>query len=172
MRFARGDVRVCGCGDACVAASTSHRARVCFMRAGCGVHILACAHCTYVRVQYPTGMTWDPAHDNIVIVSEKLGVLKKFNGWRGAGGQVLIDISAQVASYGDHGLTSVVYLNNYLWVTYMLINPEFGNNCNDYGQFDGGRQNADVSVRRRVHGPRNMHAWLPPSHASSLCVCV
>jgi hypothetical protein len=60
--------------------------------------------CTDILVsfmQLPTSVTWDD--QGHVIVTEKAGVLKIFNGWVGNGGTVLLDIQDLVASYGDHG---------------------------------------------------------------------
>jgi hypothetical protein len=85
--------------------------------------------------QKPTALTWD--NNNNVIIAEKAGMIKISNSWVNAAPAVLLDIQNEVASYGDHGLTSVLYNNGYLWATYMKENPQYGDNCQDWGQWDG-----------------------------------
>ena len=54
----------------------------------------------------PTSFTWDVTGAvPIVVVAEKAGVIKIVRGWAGAANVVLLDISKNVASWGDHGLT-------------------------------------------------------------------
>jgi hypothetical protein len=86
-------------------------------------------------VQKPVAISWDD--DNHVLIAEKAGVVRINDGWTGNNAAVLLDIQNEVASYGDHGLTSVLYYNGFLWATYMKLNPAIGNDCADYGQFDG-----------------------------------
>lgn len=44
---------------------------------------------------------------------------------------------SDVANYGDHGLTHVVYHEGYLWLTYSRETPGIGDNCLDDGAIDG-----------------------------------
>lgn len=50
--------------------------------------------------------------------------------------------SLQVATYGDMGITAIDVApasngNTYLYVSFMTINPSFGNNCTDSGRPNG-----------------------------------
>jgi hypothetical protein len=91
----------------------------------------------------------------------------------------------QVFSYGDHGLTSILVYQGFLWVTYMVQDPRWGCcGCTDYGQMNG-RPNAEVRRPRLVcpasrqqrsaaagagcllHDPKTPRHLLPRSHAPS-----
>ena len=83
----------------------------------------------------PISTTWDEAGN--VFVLEKAGRVKAIRSWVGVPTRVVLDISKTVASYGDHGATSVLFDEGYLYVTYMKVNPKWGPDCKDYGQIDG-----------------------------------
>jgi len=55
--------------------------------------------------------------------------------------QLVLDISAQTFSWGDHGLTSnwIDLRGGWLYLTYMTnpVDPNLKNTCTDYGQEDG-----------------------------------
>lgn len=60
----------------------------------------------------------------------------------GAGrANVVLDLTDRVTSWGDHGLTTILYSETgglpYLYVTYMKLDPLYGNVCEDHGQVDG-----------------------------------
>ena len=50
---------------------------------------------------------------------------------------VLIDITAQVANYADHGLLGMTYSNGFIYLAYSRATPGIGSDCTDFGSFDG-----------------------------------
>lgn len=81
-------------------------------------------------------LAWDDA--DRVIIATKPGILYIAQGWKvDQPKEVLLDIQDQVANYGDHGLTSILLHKGFLYITYMVSTPPFGDDCADYGQMDG-----------------------------------
>lgn len=89
------------------------------------------------------------------------------------------DLSSQVSTYGDHGLTSVAVQGAYLYATYQAVNVTTGNVCNDTG-IVGGRTPAQVfgcpSRSRLVRWPiapttgaLGAEEWLLDTTNSSMC---
>ena len=89
----------------------------------------------------PISVSWDLT-GNIYIL-EKAGRVKLSTSWVGVPQTVILDISRAVASYGDHGATSLLWDGGFLYITYSKVNPVWGPACADYGQFDG-RPLADI----------------------------
>ncbi len=72
-----------------------------------------------------------------------------FDGWRGTASSTALslDITLAVSSFGDHGMTSILWDRSsitgdaFLYITFMKNRWTYGNfTCNDYGQMDGRAQ--------------------------------
>lgn len=51
---------------------------------------------------------------------------------------MLLDLTARIASWGDHGLTGLYIHDGYLWVSYMVAKAPWGSTgCTDHGQLEG-----------------------------------
>jgi hypothetical protein len=89
-------------------------------------------------------VTWDTFGNTYV--SEKAGVIKRADPgvWQAQVTQLVIDLSGEVSSFGDHGLTTILWDNGFLYATFMALSPIYGNDCADYGQPDG-RPNEQVN---------------------------
>jgi hypothetical protein len=72
-----------------------------------------------------------------VFVLEKAGRVKTIAAWVGVPTRVVLDISNNVAFYGDHGATSILFDEGFLYISYSKVNPTWGPDCKDYGQMDG-----------------------------------
>jgi hypothetical protein len=103
----------------------------------------------HLTLQKPTAIAWDD-ENGLVLIAEKTGVVKVSQGWSGEADGFLLDIQNQVADYGDHGLTSIVLHNGFVWAAYMKENPQYGDICADYGQYDG-RPNSEVCGHNTCH---------------------
>lgn len=98
----------------------------------------------FPAVQKPTSITWDPYGH--AFIAEKAGVVKMTAPGQVVGEVVntILDIQGQVSSFGDHGLTTILWDEGYLYATFMALNPKYGNACADYGQPDG-RPNEQIN---------------------------
>jgi hypothetical protein len=65
----------------------------------------------------PISVAWD-AFGNIFVL-EKAGLVKQTTSWIGVPTRVVLDITGIVASYGDHGATSILVDEGFLYVTYV-----------------------------------------------------
>ena len=98
----------------------------------------------------PTSVGWDGRR---VLISTKAGYVSSFDtvgGWvsataKAGGSQssdavpLVLDISAEVADYADHGLIGMTYSGGYLWLAYTrrTEGPYTNVGCTDFGSFDG-----------------------------------
>ncbi len=77
-----------------------------------------------------------------VYVCEKEGRVFSFDSWRGtaSASALILDIRSSVSSFGDHGMTSILFDRSdsgsaWLYITFMKNRWTIGNaTCNDYGQ--------------------------------------
>ena len=91
----------------------------------------------------PTSVSWDDCGH--VFVALKVGTILVFPSWTApaTAAATIVDIENVVSSFGDHGLTSILWDRDegghaWLYATYMKNRWTYGGaNCNDYGQQDG-----------------------------------
>ena len=89
-------------------------------------------------MNYPISITWDTFGH--IFVAEKDGLVKATTSWVSTPTTITLDLTSEVTYNGDHGLTSILWSNGYLFATYMKQNAEWGaNGCTDSGQNPGGR---------------------------------
>ena len=93
-------------------------------------------------IRQPISFSYDAVNGNIFILQKK-GIVRLCNAWICNTPPSILDFSRNVASYGDHGATSIVYDSSFIYVTYMKLNPIWGYDCADSGALLG-RVEADV----------------------------
>ena len=90
----------------------------------------------------PTSVTWDDRGH--VFVSQKSGIVHRCPGWLCLAGAntVILNIFSRITSFGDHGLSRVLWDRGldgraYIYIVFMKNIWGLGESCRDYGQFDG-----------------------------------
>ena len=112
--------------------------------ATCGAQPPACAGTCPVNVQGlvgPTSVTWDTFGN--VYFAQKAGTILTMPSWVGT--PTITVLTIPVSSFGDHGVTSILWDSGYLYVTYMKQDPRWGAlGCTDSGQDPGTRPYASI----------------------------
>jgi len=93
-------------------------------------------------IREPISFSYDYEHGNIFIL-QKMGIVRLCKDWVCSTPPAILDFSHKTASYGDHGATSILYDNSFIYVTYMKLNPVWGYDCADSGALNG-RAKEDV----------------------------
>lgn len=93
-------------------------------------------------IRQPISFSYDNENGNIFIL-QKMGIVRLCKDWVCSTPPAILDISRNVASYGDHGATSILYDNSFIYITYMKLNPVWGYDCADSGALNG-RAKEDV----------------------------
>lgn len=111
----------------------------CYLQPHAG-RLLPAATVNIYGLTRPVSFAWDDSNpaQTLVLVAEKAGIIKVNRGWSGQPSSILIDLSAKIASWGDHGFTGLILHGGYMWVTYMVAKAPWGSTgCTDHGQMDG-----------------------------------
>ena len=88
----------------------------------------------------PTCVTYDD--NEHVFISEKRGSIRRCDSWRCVQGTLILNIYATTSSFGDHGLTGLLWDRDaagaaWLYAVFMKGRWGAGESCLDSGQFDG-----------------------------------
>ena len=66
-------------------------------------------------IRQPISFSYDNENGNIFIL-QKMGIVRLCKDWVCSTPPAILDISRNVASYGDHGATSILYDNSFIYI--------------------------------------------------------